>query len=125
MWKGVIIEESLIDKGLLQRVEIIGTREAVLEAQGERGTFHFHNIVVSDADKHTFVAAASYAVKQGWYLHICRDDRMVVVFNDHIFEFSEKEKLKLESARKYGMVVGIPVAQLQFEHLLRHPHSES
>jgi hypothetical protein len=122
MWKGIIIEESLDDATLLAMTHIVETRESPLEGQ-PGAALHLHKVVVSDEQKHAFVAAAARVIKHGpWYLHLCRDDRMVVVYNDHIFEFSEREKLKLESAQKYGAVVGVPAAQLDFGYLIRHPH---
>lgn len=123
MWKGAVIQESLDDAALLAKAQVIGTREYALEGTRDGRPLHFHKVIVSDEEKHGFVVAAARAVKQGpWYIHLCRDDRIVVVYNDHIFEFSIKDKLKLQSAQKYGVVVGIPEAQLDFGHLVQNPY---
>ena len=43
-WKGVIIEESLENKNILNLVNIVNTRESTLENEESKGILHFHKI---------------------------------------------------------------------------------
>ncbi len=121
MWKGVIIEESLKNKALLNAVYIVDTKKSFLEDEKEKGTFHLHKILVGDSEKPSFVTAVSKAIKQGFYMHICKGSAMAVIFKNKIFEFSEKDNEKIEAARRYGVSIGILKVQMDFEYLLHNP----
>ena len=45
-WQGVIIKESLNNQSVFGEVKIVGTKEAQLESEGERGMFHFFSLYV-------------------------------------------------------------------------------
>ncbi len=122
MWKGVIIGESLENKGLLSAVDIVGTKKSFLEGEKNKGIFHLYKILVGDSEKLSFVAAASKAIKQGFYIHICHGGRMVVIFKDKTFEFSEQDNEKIEAAKMYGTSIGILKVQMDFEYLLHNPY---
>ncbi len=81
-WKGVIIEESLDDKEILKLVKIVSTRKSFLEAEKKKGKMKFHNIEVNDEKKIEFVIKAELAIKQGWYMHIVKDDSIVIILRD-------------------------------------------
>ncbi len=122
VWKGVIIEESLGDKKLLDLVKIINTYKNTLENEEEKGFLHFHKIELEDSRKDKFIPRAKQAIKQGWYMHICKGNKMAVIFRNRIFEFTDKEKTKINQARDYGLSVGIKKEQLTFENLIKNPH---
>ena len=122
-WKGVVIEESLEHKGLLDLVTIVRTKRAFLEGEKGRGVLHFHLIEVGDQEEGAFVRAAEKSIKNGWYIHICKDGIMVVIYRGRAFEFMENQKEGLEEARAYGLSLGIPEGQLTFENLIKNPFS--
>ena len=122
VWKGVIIEESLEDKSLLNLARIVKTDTSTLEAEEEKGSLHFHKIEVDDAAKNEFVDKAKRSIKNSWYIHICRNETMVVIFKDKSFEFTKKQNDRLEQARSYGLSIGILKEQLPTERLIRHPY---
>ena len=124
VWKGVIIEESLEDKTLLDMVNIVGTREATLKQEEERGVMHLHLFEVEDAKRTDFVEKAKSAIKQSWYIHIAKDETIVVIFKNKSFEFSVDEEDKVQEAKDYAMSIGINAAQIGFTKLARDPHSE-
>jgi hypothetical protein len=118
VWKGVVIEESLNDKGLLGLARIVGTSSSTLEAEEEKGSLHFHKVEVDDAKKSEFVDKAKRSIKNSWYIHICRGETMAVIFKDKSFEFTKAQKDKLEQTRSYGLSIGIIREQLPTEKLI-------
>ena len=121
VWKGVMIEESLDDATLLDMVVEVGYSESLLEGEDEKCEMHFHEFEIQDDKKDKFVYAAKNLVKQGWYLHLCKEKNMIVIFNNKIFEFGEDETEKIESAEKYGRSIGILKEQMNFKELIRNP----
>jgi len=121
VWKGVIIEESLEEANLLKKVQIIKTIKSNLENEEERGFLHFHNIEVTDDKKEEFVKKAKSCIKQGWYLHICKDKEMVIVFKDKSFNLVKGQKNKFIKAENYDLSIGIIKEQLQIEELIDNP----
>lgn len=121
MWKGVIIDESLDDTSLLDMVTEVGYLESLLEGEDEKGVMHFRQFEISDDKKDIFVNTAKKSIKQGWYIHICRDGTMIIIFKDRVFEFTESEKDKIKSAKDYGISMDILPEQLEIENLIRNP----
>lgn len=73
VWRGVIIEESLVNKKLLKLANIVNTRESFLEKEENKGVMHFHCVEVEDSKKDIFdgrekkklEAARNYALSIG------------------------------------------------------------
>ncbi len=121
-WKGVIIEESLDDKSILDRVKIVKSKKSTLEKEAEKGTMTFHYIELNLEKKDGFVKKALGSIKDGWYLHICKDGVMVVIYRNKVFEFSSDEQDKLNQARDYGISISILKEQMPFEVLVKNPY---
>ena len=117
-WKGVILEESLENKEILNLVNIIGTEIENLEKENRIMTFH--KIEVEDENKEEFLQKAMKSLKRGFYIHIVKDKVMYVLFKEHMFKFS-KGYPELETAREYGKAMGIIEEQMPFEHLIENP----
>jgi len=111
-WQGVILEESLEDTSLLNLTKIIKTGKEQME--GEDRVLTFHNVEVLDENKEEFVRKAIKSIKQSFYLHLCKEGVMYVIFKDKMFKFS-KGYPELETAREYGKSICI------FEKLLEDP----
>jgi hypothetical protein len=122
VWKGVIIEESLFDKSILNLVKIVKTRKTTLENESERGNLTFLYFELDDKKEDEFVDKALLVIKDRFYLHLCRDERMVVVYRNRMFDFSSNELNKLNQARDYGLSVGILREQMPFEELIKNPY---
>lgn len=123
VWKGVIIEESLEDKSILNLVRIVRSKKTTLEKEDERGFLTFHYIESDDDKKEEFVKKAATSIKDRYYLHICKEGVMIVVFKNKMFEFSSNELDKLNEARNYGLFVGILKVQMPFEVLIKDPYA--
>jgi hypothetical protein len=121
VWRGVLIEESLQNTAIPSEFRVIDTRLSFLESEEKRGTMHFHNVEVDDADKDKLVAALRANLKPGWYCHLVNDGVMVVVFSGESFTIQRGDIRSAEAARQYGASQGILSEQMTFEHLLERP----
>lgn len=122
VWKGVVIKESLRDDSVLRLVKIIRTKRTTLEKEKERGFLTFTCIMVKDEDKNTFVNRAKSLIKGGFYVHIVKENNMIVIYRNKIFKFSSEDMNKLKEARNYGLSIGILRDQMPFEELIKNPY---
>lgn len=120
VWKGVIIEESFEDKSVLDGVTEVGYAESLMEEE-EKHAVHFHQFEIPDSRKDWFVEAAKEGIKPGWYTHICKDAKMVVIFKGKVFEFGAQDREALNAARNHGLSIGIIREQMPFEELIKDP----
>ena len=117
-WQGVLLEESLEDKSLMDLVSIKGTSASKLEE--ENRTMTFHKVEVQDSDKQVYLDRAMHVIKPAFYTHLCRNGEMYVVFRGAMFNFRKGDP-ELKRAREYGKSIGIIEAQMPFERLVDHP----
>jgi len=117
-WKGVILEESLEDKSILKLVKIIKTE--VSKLGGEERVMTFRYFELDDKNKDRFVKKGIKVIKQAFYMHIAKEGVMYAIYKGHMFKFS-KGFPELETARKYGLSIGIIKKQMPFEKLLKYP----
>ena len=122
VWKGVIIKESLEDDSVLKLVKIIKSRKTTLEKEAERGFLTFLCVEIKDQDKNTLINKLKSSIKGGFYMHIVKENIMIVIYKNKVFEFTSEEKNKLEEARNYGLSIGILKEQLPFENLIKNPY---
>jgi len=120
MWKGVLIKESLDDDKILDEIRIVRTRITGLENQG--GRYHFLYFELGDESLENFIKEASKTIRNKWYMHVCNDNEMIVIFSGKIFRFKDKESSKMEEARSYGLSIGIIKEQMPFEELVKNPY---
>ncbi|MFZ5932524.1 MAG: hypothetical protein ACOYT7_00340 [Patescibacteria group bacterium] len=118
MWQGVVLEESLEDKSLLEMAKIRGTNVSRLEKENRIMTFH--KVEVPDSLKEEYIEKAKDTIKQSFYTHLCKDGQMTVVFKGRVFNFTADDP-KLNEAREYGKSIGIIPEQMPFEHLVDNP----
>lgn len=118
MWQGVVLEESLEDKSMLDMARIVGTDVSKLEKENRVMTFH--KVEVPDSAKGEYIEKAKTIIKQGFYTHLCKNGKMTVVFKNKVFNFGENDP-ELINAREYGKSIGIIPEQMPFEHLVNNP----
>lgn len=119
-WRGVIIEESLSDLTLLNRVAIVATVKRSLEGDKD-SSLRFHKVEVSELRVETVIQMARATIKPGWYIHLVNANVMKVIFLGRVFEIHAGDINKFEEVRKYGMRHGIKEEQLGLEHLMVKP----
>ena len=121
MWQGVIIEESLKDKRLLELVKILKISEATLESESGRGVFHFSQFELPEEKRVEFIEMAKKAIKPGFYLHLVHNDTLTVVMAGKVFSAIRGQAEQFETIRKEAMKTGIHPDQLPLEQLLDNP----
>ncbi len=104
-YKGVLVENSLLDKEILKHVKIIRSYE--------EGDWKLHDIRLSK--KHIADIQRSIA-HEGWYFHLWEPgkERVTVVFKEKIFEITHSDRSTWRDAIAHGITVGIPEEQLDF-----------
>ncbi|PIP74662.1 MAG: hypothetical protein CO135_01320 [Candidatus Levybacteria bacterium CG_4_9_14_3_um_filter_35_16] len=117
-WQGVILEESLSDKSLLDMVTIVGTNVSKLESENRVMTFH--QVEVPASSEQEYVAKAMKTIKPAFYTHLCRDGHMTVIYQGKTFSFVDGDPQLIE-AIDYGKSVGIISEQMPFQHLITNP----
>ena len=103
--KGIIIEESLDNKDILQNVDILSTEIS------DDGEWHMHTVFISPE----MFKDLSRSIKTGtWYMHFWKDREVVAIFRNKTFVFNFDDKKSWEPILEYGRSLGIPEAQLDF-----------
>lgn len=108
MYKGCIVEESLEDNRILNKIKIMKVRITSEENSNER--WHIYNSVVSEEQ----INELHKLLKNKWYMHFWKGKEGIILFKNKRFniDFSKKETWK--EAVDYGLSLGIPKEQLDF-----------
>ena len=104
-FKGKIIENSLKDKKILEKMKI--------EKTSPEGNRTVHNVLAS-AD--TISELSSKLADGPWHAHFWKPgkDGVTVVFRDKVFAIRSSDKTTWGDAIAYGISIGIPEAELDF-----------
>jgi hypothetical protein len=118
-YKGIIIEESLENKEILDKINIISTR--VEEVTDRHKTpwidkWTLHTVEVSEDVAKEIAEKLSESIdrEHNWYADFKNDDFHFIIFRDKVFKI---DRLKFEQYREvteYGVSLGIPDYQLDF-----------
>ncbi len=119
---GVIIEESLTDKSVLEEVKIISTKvEPVTDKHKtpwiKQWTLHEVEIPIDKAAEVT--EKISKALDQehscSWYADYKTDTEHYIVYHARVFHITNRsDKMQYDQAKKYGISIGIPEYQVDF-----------
>jgi hypothetical protein len=117
---GVIIEESLTDKSMLDDVKIVKTNvEPVTEEHKTPWVkqWTMHDVEIS-ADKAAEVAekiSRALDREHNWYADFKTDKEHFVIYRDKVFHITDRsDKAQYDEATKYGISIGIPDYQVDF-----------
>jgi hypothetical protein len=121
---GVIIEESLEDKTVLQKVRILETK---IERTTERHktpwirkwTLHTVEVLENQADEIANELSKTLDSKHAWYADFRNDELHYIIFRNRIFKIDPTDKQQYDEARKYGISLGIPEYQADFHPIKR------
>ncbi len=116
---GVIIEESLKEKDVLQKVKIIKTKiELVTEKHKtpwiKYWTLHTVEILSNQADIIAKELSRSLDSKHNWYADFKNDKIHYIIFRNRVFKIDWTSKEQYDEAKKYGISLGIPEYQVDF-----------
>lgn len=105
MYKGAIIENSLSDKSILDKVTIENTYQI--------DDWILHDVLVNEEQ----IPQLQKCLDNGpWYIHLWmpnRDD-IKVIYKEKIFDIKFSDKFTWGKAIIYGKSIGIPEEQLDF-----------
>ncbi|OGI95550.1 hypothetical protein A2917_03295 [Candidatus Nomurabacteria bacterium RIFCSPLOWO2_01_FULL_42_17] len=120
--KGTIIEESLEDKSLLSDLKIVSTKvEDVTDKHKtpwiKQWTLHKVEIDVSQAQNvaERLSKALDSHHLHSWYADFKNENTHYVIYRDKVFKIDRTKKEEYDEATKYGLSLGIPSYQIDFE----------
>lgn len=120
-YKGVIIEESLEDPGLLRLLKILGIKvEHVTEEHKTPWLSHWtlHTIEVPESKVEEIAEMVSHALDTkhsgSWYADFKNTVTHYIVFPGKIFRVNRAMAGEYEVAKQYGVSLGIPAYQVNF-----------
>jgi hypothetical protein len=120
-FQGVIIEESLAQKDILQKLSIVQTRvEAVIDRHQtpwvHQWTIHTVAIPASQILERADELSRSLDPEHGrsWYIDFNNGENYYVIFRNAIFTWRKGDQDAVERVKGYGCRLGIPEYQLDF-----------
>ena len=118
-FKGVIIEESLEDKAILNKIDIISTEvkqatEKYKTPWVKQWTLHNVEIEAEDADNMALEISKALDSKHNWYADFKNKKVHYIVFRDKMFKIDRTDVNQYNEATKYGISIGIPDYQVDF-----------
>jgi len=125
-FKGTIIEESLEDKNVLDKIKILATKvERVNERHKtpwlKKWTLHKVEIPESKAREIAEELSRALDSKHGgsWYADFKNSSYHYIIFRGKIFFIEGADKQGHDKARGYGLALGIPEYQVDFSPDIR------
>lgn len=119
-YEGVIIEESLENKDVLEEIEIVSTKiEPVIDKHKtswiKQWTLHTVRIAQEKAAEIAEKISTALDRKHSWYADFKTDNDHYIIFSDKVFHITDRtNKEQYDEAAKYGRTLGIPGYQLDF-----------
>ncbi|MBI2629209.1 hypothetical protein HYW74_03945 [Candidatus Pacearchaeota archaeon] len=116
---GVIIEESLDNKDVLNKIIIIKTEvEQVTDKHKTpwiaQWTLHTVEIPEEDAENIAKEISQSLDSQHNWYADFKNDEYHYIIFRNKIFKIDKYSKEQYDEAKSYGVSLGIPEYQVDF-----------
>lgn len=118
-YKGVIIEESLRGKSILQDVNIVSTKvEQVTKNHAtpwlKQWTLHTVSIPRNNAEAVAEKVRQALDTEHDWYADFKNDDTHYVIYRDKVFKIDRSIPEQYQAATEYGISLGIPGYQVDF-----------
>lgn len=124
-YRGVIIEESLDEKTVLDRVKILSTEKE--KVTREHNTpwltqWTLHNVEVPEGKAQAIAIELSVRLdsQHPWYADYKNDTWHYIIFRNKIFRVDRQSKDQYDEAKKYGLALGIPAHQVDFHPDVKH-----
>jgi len=118
-YQGVIIEESLsnkkiLDKLIITKTEIFPVTEKNKTPWLSKWTLHHVEIHPAIADKIANELCETINSKQSWYADFKNANTHYVIFKHKVFVIDRDKANQYQEAKEYGKRLGIPDYQLDF-----------
>jgi hypothetical protein len=118
-YKGVIIEESLADKSILQHLKVLETElEPVTEDMQtpwlRKWTLHTVHIPEEDAGQIARDISQALEDSNSWYADYQNETTHYIIFKNKIFKINKEFPREYRAPMEYGIGLGIPKHQVNF-----------
>lgn len=119
-YRGVIIEESLADMSVLDKIKIVKTDVEPLKPEHKTPwltQWTLHTIEIPEEDAEKFAHEISHAIEtahSNWYTDFKNDRYHYIIYPHKIFKVDLHEPVLYKDAREYGVSLGIPEYQVSF-----------
>ena len=108
MYTGTIVEESLEDRNILGKVEVVST--IITDDENEADRWHIHTCKTT----REMIEHFTKVLRLGWYCHFWNADELIIVYKNKVFYCERSKPTSSKHAFKYGITQGIPSEQLDF-----------
>lgn len=118
-YQGVIIEESLEDKKVLEKVKVLST-EVENVTEGHKTPWikqwTLHTVEISENDSELIAEEISRTLDRNhnWYADFKNDNVHFIIFKNKVFKIDRTSKEQYDEATRYGISIGIPDYQVDF-----------
>jgi hypothetical protein len=116
---GVIIEESLTDTKVLKKLKIVKTEVEKTtpehKSSAKQWTLHTVEIPENQVSKVAKELSKALEKEHGWYADFKNDTHHYIVFSGRVFYIDRTSRAQYDRARAYGISIGIPEDQVDFE----------
>lgn len=109
-YKGIIVEESLLDNRLLNGFKV--NKFCISSAEKPEDRRHLYE---AEATPEQINELATQLKPSGWYTHFWQGDNVIVVYPNKKFGIVYSDKSTWQEAIEYGQSIGIPLEQLDFK----------
>lgn len=120
-YKGIIIEESLADKSVLDKVKILETKvEQVTERHKTPWLkqWTLHTVEIPEENAESITNVISNSIDQGnehsWYADYRNRETHYVIFPHKVFKIDISKPEQYKTVKDYGVKLGIPEYQVTF-----------
>jgi hypothetical protein len=118
-FRGVIIEESLAQKDVLQKLSILQTQVEVVTEWHQTPWIHqwtLHTVTVPAVQALEIAdeLCKSLDSEHAWYTSFDNGEDYFVIFRNAIFTWRKGDQDAVERVKGYGLRLGIPGYQLDF-----------
>ncbi len=120
-YRGVIIEESLDDKSVLEQVNIVETKvEPVKEGHKTPWLKQWilHTVEISEDQAEEIAEKISHSIEKehpAWYADYKNDEFHFIIYPNKVFKVDLHNPILYKDAKEYGISLGIPESQVNFK----------
>ena len=121
----MIIEESLTNLEVLKHCKIVSTRVSIVTQEHQtpwlkQWTMHTVSVSAEKADElATELSNSLHSLPGNWYADFKSENRHYVVYPNRVFLIDRSDSEQYRRATEYGMSIGIPAHQVDFEPHMR------
>lgn len=119
-YKGVIIEESLGKKDVLDKVNIVETKVEPIKPEHKtpwlkQWTLHTVEIPEEQSEQIAGEISNSFDLEHpNWFADFKNDKYHFIIFSEKVFKIDLQNPVLYKDAREYGIFIGIPIYQIGF-----------